>query len=428
MNTTWNLKIIQFISVTLNICVCNFTADASSTGNGSNSVASVVVETPVWQGPMGKFEFKHPGLLNSKAELDFIKAEIKAGAEPWASSFDRLKKSGYGNLNWTPHPLALVDANGNDASIENEDAKAAYAQALLWYITDDDAHAIKSAEILDAWSGQLTSHASTNHQNAVVAAWCGSVFPLAAELLRSSYPQWTTNETKHFSAMLNRAFLPLVFPGNAAINGNWELAMSDALMCIGVFNEDAAIFNRGVFLWRKRVPAYFYLTTDGPTPIRPYGTATLDSDPAIYNYWYKPSQYFDGLCQETRRDYGHHMQIGLASAINGAEIAYHQDLDLYSENERRLITAMEFQAGPLMGKPVPSALFPDGFTASDVLPTWEIAYNHFHNRKGFALPLTEALIRAKVRDSDFTAMCNIAWESLTHAELDARVANGISPR
>ena len=204
--------------------------------------------------------------------------------------------------------------------------------------------------------------------------------------------------------------------------------MSDALMCIGVFNEDAVTFDRGVFLWRKRVPAYFYLTTDGPTPIRPYGTATLDSDPAIYNYWYKPSQYFDGLCQETRRDYGHHMQIGLASAINGAEIAYHQDLDLYSENERRLITAMEFQAGPLMGKPVPSALFPDGFTASDVLPTWEIAYNHFHNRKGFALPLTEALIRAKVRDSDFTAMCNIAWESLTHAELDARVANGISPR
>lgn len=376
----------------------------------------------------GSIEFIHPGLLNSRAELDFVKANIKAGAEPWASLFNRLNNSGYGNLNWTPHPLTVVNANGRDADLENEDAKAAYAQALLWYFTDNEAYAKKSAEILDAWSEQLTTHVSTNHQNAVVAAWCGSVFPLAAEILRSSYPQWTTNETKQFSAMLNEAFLPLIFPGNAAINGNWELSMSDALMCIGVFTEDAATFNRGVFLWRKRVPAYFYLTTDGSTPIRPSGTTNLDSDTAIYNYWYKPNHYFDGLCQETRRDYGHHMQMGLASAVNAAEIAYHQGLDLYSENDRRLMDAMEFQAGPLMGKPVPSALFPDGFTASDVLPTWEIAYNHFHNRKGFALPLTETLIRTKVRNSDFTAMCNLTWESLTHAEIDTIATNGAPAR
>jgi hypothetical protein len=122
------------------------------------------------------------------------------------------------------------------------------------------------------------------------------------------------------------------------------------------------------------------------------------------------------------------MQMGLASAINAAEIAYHQSLDLYSENDRRLMDAMEFQAGPLLGKPVSSELFPDGFVASDVLPTWEIAYNHFHNRKGFALPLTETLIRTKVRNSDFTAMCNLAWESITHAEIDAIAINGTPVR
>ena len=372
--------------------------------------------------------FKHPGLLNSGAELDFVKAKIKAGAEPWAAMFDRLKNSGYGNLNWTPHPLAVVNANGNDASIENEDAKAAYAHALLWYFTDNADYAKKSAEILDAWSAKLTNHASSDRQKAVVAAWCGSVFPLAAEILRSSYPGWTTNETRQFSAMLNRAFLPLIFPGNATFNGNWELSMSDALLCIGVFNEDAATFNRGVFLWRKRVPAYFYLTSDGPMPIRPYGTAEMDADAAIYNFWYKPNRYFDGLCQETRRDFGHHMQMGFASAVNTAEIAYHQGLDLYAENDHRLMAAMEFQAGALLRQPVSAELFPDGFVASDILPTWEIAYNHYHNRRGFALPLTETLIRTKVRPSDFTAMCNLAWESMTHAELDAASSRPDSPQ
>lgn len=364
--------------------------------------------------------FTHPGLLNTKVELDFVKAKIQAGEEPWKSLFHRMQSSSYGNLNYTPHPLTVVNANGKDADLENEDAKAAYAQALLWYFTDNEAYAKNSVSILNAWSETLVKHESTNGQKALLAAWCGSVFPLAGEILRSTYPSWTDREIKNFSEMLDRAFLPLILPGNAAINGNWEVSMSNALICIGVFNEDVTTYERGVFLWRKRVPAYFYLTTDGPTPVRPHGTTNHDSDAAISKYWYKPNTYFDGLCQETRRDYGHHMQMGLASAINAAEIAYHQGLDLYAENEERLIAAMEFQAGPLVGHPVPPARFPDGFIASDVLPTWEIAYNHFHNRRGHAIPLTETLIRTKVRGLGFDAMCNLAWESLTHAGVDAK--------
>ncbi|MGP8199905.1 MAG: alginate lyase family protein [Limisphaerales bacterium] len=367
--------------------------------------------------------FTHPGLLNSKNELDFVKAKIKAGSEPWTSLFNAMKKSPYGSLNWTPHPLTVVNAQSNDASLENNDALAAYTQALLWYYTDNEAYAKKSIEILNAWSSKLTNHVSTDLQKQLAAAWCGSVFPQAGEILRASYPKWTRGEIQQFSAMLNTAFLPLLALGNPTFNGNWELSMTDALMCIGVFNEDVTTFNRGVFLWRKRVPAYFYLTTDGPTPIRPCGTTSLNSDGAIKIYWCNPHQYFDGLCQETLRDFGHHMQAGLASAVNSAEIAFHQGLDLYAENDKRIMAAMEFQAGPLLGKPVPATLFPNGFAVSDLLPTWEIAFNHFHNRRGIALPLTGTLICTKVRHSDFAAMCNLAWKSLTHAELDSTAAH-----
>jgi len=369
--------------------------------------------------------FTHPGLLNSKAELDFVKAKITSGAEPWSSSFTKMKNSNFGNLNWVPKPLSVVHANwtptSNDAGIENDDATAAYTQALLWYFTDNETYAQKSVEILNAWSSTITSHTSTDLQKQLVAAWCGSVFPLAGEILRASYPKWTSDEINQFSSMLNKAFLPLLVSGNPTYNGNWELSMINALLCIGVFNEDSTTFAQGLFLWRKRVPAYFYMTTDGTTPIRPYGTTSLNSESAIHNYWVSPYRYFDGLCQETCRDYGHHMQMGLASAVNSAEIAFHQGIDLYAENDKRIMAAMEFQAGPLLGNPVSKELFPNGFVASDLLPTWEIAYNHFHNRKGFALPMTDALISKSIRPSYFTTMLNIAWESVTHAELDINI-------
>jgi len=367
--------------------------------------------------------FTHPGLLNSKAELDFVKAKIKSGAEPWTSSFNKMKYSNFGSLSWVPKPLSVVNANGNDANVENEDATAAYTQALLWYFTDNEAYARKSVEILNAWSSTLTSHTSADLQKQLVAGWCGSVFPLAGEILRASYPKWTSSEINQLSSMLSKAFLPLLGNGNPTYNGNWELSMINALMCIGVFNDDSTTFERGVFFWRKRVPAYFYMTTDGSTPIRPYGTSTLNSESAINNYWGNPYRYFDGLCQETYRDYGHHMQMGLASAVNSAEIAFHQGIDLYAENDKRIVAGMEFQASTLLGNPVSTDLFPNGFIASDLLPTWEIAYNHFHNRKGLALPMTYSLITNKIRSSYFAAMLNLVWESATHAELANNVTH-----
>jgi hypothetical protein len=372
--------------------------------------------------PVAYPQFVHPGLLSSKAELDFVKAKIKSGEEPWSSRFQGMKNSRFGDVAWSPSPVSVVNARSQNAGREIDDATAAYTQALLWYFTNDETYARKSAEILDAWSARLTGHTSPDLQEQLVAAWGGSLFPLAGEILRASYPKWTHAEITRFSAMLDQAFLPLLVSGNPRYNGNWELAMINALMGIGVFNNDASAFDRGVLLWRKRVPAYFYLTSDGPRPVRPPGTTALDSTSAIDTYWFHPTRYFDGLCQETRRDYGHHVQEGFASAINSAEIAWHQGIDLYAGQERRLIAAMEFHARAISGNPVPKEYFPDGFVPAAGLPTWEIAYNHFHNRKGFNLPATDALIRTKIRPSPFAATHNnMVWESLTHAELDADV-------
>lgn len=108
--------------------------------------------------------------------------------------------------------------------------------------------------------------------------------------------------------------------------------------------------------------------------------------------------------------------MGLAALINAAEIAYHQGLDLYAEFTERITTAMEFHADIILGSPWPTGLCQDSLNIS-VSQTWEIAYNHYHNRIGKTLPQTEKLIQSKVRPSGVGL--HMVWESMTHAELNA---------
>ncbi len=364
--------------------------------------------------------FIHPGLLNSQAELEIVRARIRAGAEPWRTQFERMAGSRFAVRSWAPRPRAVVDARSDDAGIENDDATAAYTQALMGYFTGDQTYSRNAAAILNAWSATLQRHTSRDRQEEIVAGWCGAVFPLAAEILRANYPAWTAADRGRFAAMLDRAFVPLLWNGNPKYNGNWELAMINALLCIGVANDDAATFERGLMLWRRRVPAFLYLRSDGPTPRRPVGAPDLATDAAIAAYWFHPGRYFDGLCQETGRDYGHHVQEGMATLVNGAEIAFHQGVDLYGENEARITAALEFHAGALLGRPVPAEYFPAGFIPADLLPTWAIAYHHFHGRRGLALPNTGELLRAKIDALPAPAIhLDMAWESLTHAVSDS---------
>src|SRR3954466_12488412 len=90
--------------------------------------------------------FYHPGILVNRAQLDFIKAKVAAGAEPWKSAYEAAKKSEYGALAYKPTPIATVECGpyskpDHGCKDEQRDSIAAYTQALLWYISGDKAHA-----------------------------------------------------------------------------------------------------------------------------------------------------------------------------------------------------------------------------------------------------------------------------------------------
>src|SRR3954470_11344238 len=132
--------------------------------------------------------FYHPGVLVNRAQLDFIKAKVAAGAEPWKSAYEAAKNSEFGSLSYTPKPRETVECGPYSkpdlgCKDEQRDSDAAYTHALLWAIGGDEAHAKKAIEIMNAWSSTLTGgHKLSN--GPVQAAWAGEVFPRAAEIIR----------------------------------------------------------------------------------------------------------------------------------------------------------------------------------------------------------------------------------------------------
>src|SRR4051812_15386698 len=138
--------------------------------------------------------FKHPGLLDTKAHLDYVKLQVNKGTEPWFSAFNKAKASPYASLSWTPKPRATVACGSRSnpnlgCSDERSDAAAAYTDAIIWYINGDARYASKAVQIMDAWSAMLKSHTLSNAR--LQAGWAGSVFPSAAELIRYTYSSWT---------------------------------------------------------------------------------------------------------------------------------------------------------------------------------------------------------------------------------------------
>lgn len=363
--------------------------------------------------------FLHPGVLNSRAQLEAVREHVQAKAEPWASAFAKMSAHRLASLDYTATPREVVecgpyskpDLGCND---ERRDAGAAYTHALVWVLTKNEAHARKAIELMNAWSAVVKSH--TGHNAPLQASWSASLWPRAAELIRHTYSGWAAEDIVRFSAMLRHAYLPIIREGRPNYNGNWELSMIEAMIGCAVFLDDRALFDDAIAMWRKRTPAYFYLKEDGELPVPPpLGKKEAKAD--LIKYWYEQATFVDGLGQETCRDLGH-LQMGLAAMVDTAETALLQGVDLYAEQAKRITTTMEFHAGFLLGDPVPEWLGGGKpLKAVRALPAWEIAYNHYHGRRGLKLPRSEELIRTQVRTRPAGVDIFMAWETLTHAGL-----------
>jgi hypothetical protein len=239
----------------------------------------------------------------------------------------------------------------------------------------------------------------------VQASWAGDVWPRAAEIIRYTYKGWPDIDIARFQNMLTTQYLPSLIHGTCE-NGNKELTMSEAIINIGVFNDNRVAFDFGIKMWRGRAPAYIYLKTDGPKPVEPPGCGP----PLWENKGFTP-EFVDGLLQESARD-SQHANLALSAMVDAAETARHQGIDLYAEQGKRIMAALEFQAQYLP----PNNATPPESLEFHVHPTWEIAYNHFHGRLGNSLPKMAAVLPT-IRPTGVNHHIN--WETLTHAGMGA---------
>jgi hypothetical protein len=355
--------------------------------------------------------FVHPGVLVSRPQLDFMRGKVQAGAQPWKLAYDRMMASKYADLNRTPKPRAVVEcgpySNPNyGCTDEREDAIAAYTLSLAWYVTRDNRYAAKAVQIMDAWSATIRDH--TNSNAPLQTAWSASTWPRAAEIIKHVYGNWPNSG--RFGAMLRDVYLPEIQNGRAGTNGNWELSMMEASLGIAVFLEDRAAYDKAVGIFRTRVPAYIYLTTDGSLPKTPPGSG-IDTRAEIISYWHDQSTFVDGLAQETCRDFAH-TGYGLAAAAHFAETARHQGQDIWGEIRERMRHAWGLHTKYQNGEPVPSWLC-GGSYSRELGPTSEVSFNALNTRLGIAMANTQRYTES--RRPQGTDNLFVAWETLTHA-------------
>jgi hypothetical protein len=272
-------------------------------------------------------KFAHPGILHNRAELELIRAHVRAGKEPWASAWQAMKSHDTGHLDWTPKPREHVargsrnnpNIGGNDLM---DDGQAAYNHAMQWCIAGDRRHAEKCIEILNAWARELRR---VSHSDApLLVGMVGVNFAGAAELMRHTYDGWATGDQMLFETMLRRIFYPTIKDFKPTHNGNWDASMIQTMMAMGVFLDDHAMFNRGADYFMKG---------------RGHG--------AITNYVKET-----GFTQESGRHQGY-AQMGLAYLSFAAEVGWKQGLDLYGAYNNRLALGYEFTARYGLGHEVP---------------------------------------------------------------------------
>ena len=169
--------------------------------------------------------FAHPGVFLSFAQLNFIKSKVSSGTQPWTDAYNDMLNSPLGSLTRSPSPSVTVECGptstpNKGCTEERQDALAAYAMSLAWYISGSVQYAQKAIAYMNAWAKTIKTHINSNAP--LQTGWAGASWARAAEIIRYTNAGWATGDITAFENMLRTVYLPTVIVGSNS-NGNWEL-------------------------------------------------------------------------------------------------------------------------------------------------------------------------------------------------------------
>ena len=223
--------------------------------------------------------------------------------------------------------------NGVNYGSWNSDIRAAYYNALRWYIAGDQRHAEKAVEIFNSW---VNIEAVTSNGTQALSGGVGYIMIEAAEIIKHTYSGWSSKDIKAFSDMLvfprysntevpdgvsrsYGSFYWQAYQGDAGRHGNQGLSGWRTVMAIGIFLDNEIIYDRAL-IYIKGLP---HREDDLPYPAgAPTSNSITGSDEYAYTYSTSRGSSIEdygynelmtnyiwetGQCQESSRDQQHVM-------------------------------------------------------------------------------------------------------------------------
>ncbi|RFU24816.1 hypothetical protein B7463_g11524, partial [Scytalidium lignicola] len=289
-----------------------------------------------------------------------MKTGVKFRLDPWYPAFksmslDPLASSSYTMLG----PLTFATRNATGSSPGKKqisyDSVAAVLNALMYYITDDEAYVKKATEILTGWANTLQILNGTDAQ--LTAGLYRPQFVNAAEIIRATYSGFANDAVAY-----------------AAISISCKLGL-------GWYNEGLNLYTH-------------------------FGCANLSGTINPF-----------GQNSESGRDQGH-TQLGLGNMAELCQTAYNQGDGQYFDMLRdRLLVGYEYTAKYNLGDDVPydPGFYRCGAnlvgspwehisntSRGQFSPVYEIAYGHLHQLQFKAMPWTRKVLEKVLLETNNT--------------------------
>jgi len=332
--------------------------------------------------------FTHPGMLHNWGDMNRAKVRVAAGNDPWLSGWNRLIANGHAQSTWQPNPQATIirGGDGQNYGILYNDIHAAYQNALRWRVQGTTAHGDCARNILNAWSGTLTT-VTGNADRFLAAGIYGYQFANVAELMRD-YPGFNL---ARFKTMMLNVFYPLnnqflLNHNDACITNywaNWDLCTMNSILAIGILCDDGAKYDQAVNYFKNGA---------GNGSIR-------HAIPFVYDS--------EGLAQwqESGRDQGHTV-MGVGQMATFCEMAWNQGEDLYGYDGNRFMKGAQYVAKYNLGQDVPFTKYTWGSgqncaynehtvissaSRGQLRPVWDIVHYHYTRRRNLSVPYISAM-------------------------------------
>ncbi|KAI3009638.1 hypothetical protein CBS147346_1976 [Aspergillus niger] len=270
-------------------------------------------------------QFQHPGLWHSHSQLELMRNNVLKGVEPWASAYTRFAKDPYSSASYEmqgPYPVISRGQISNYTSF-HDDSRAAYQNAIMWYITRNESHWNRSTTILDAWGSNLENIIGTDRS--LLIGIEGSIFANAAEIMRWE-GCWVEEGATFKGGSGLSVQLYWLFARQSIIIGqaNYGMASIMGLLNFAVYLDDVALYNYALYAYKYDRCAGF-----------------------PYNYLASTGQNSEAGRDQT------HVQDALQWTALAARVVANQEYDLFALEDKLIFTAAEYAGKYLMNQTVP---------------------------------------------------------------------------